>query len=345
MDKNLKKPKISVVMAVYNSELYVGESIESILNQKFKDFEFIIINDGSTDRSLEIVKSYKDKRIKLIDNKKNMGHTDCLNQGINISRGEYIARMDSDDVSLPNRLATQVSFMDSHPEIAVCGTWVKTIGEGKSFTNRLLTDPDDIKTNLLFYTSLAHPTVMIRKSFLIKHNLRYSIATDRDENSEDYGLWSEMANFGYLANIPKVLLHYRIRPESVSSVHSKKQKTGASLVRRKLLIKLGLLPSEKDIETHNSTKPSHGENIISFLDKEEIWLMKIIGANNQSKIYKEKSLDKIIYERWRVLCGLNTKNGLMVWRKFRSSPLFKLGGKKRNFDSMKILIKCVPKIN
>ena len=129
MDKNIKTPKITVLMPVYNGEKYLKESIESILKQTFRDFEFLIINDTSTDESEKIIRSFKDSRIKLIKNEKNIGLTKSLNKGLDLAKGEYMARMDADDISLPKRLEIQVAFMDKNPKIGVIGAWAKVIGE------------------------------------------------------------------------------------------------------------------------------------------------------------------------------------------------------------------------
>ena len=125
----MKKPKVTVLMSVYNGERYLHESIESILNQTFKDFGFLIINDGSTDNTPKILKSYKDQRIKIISNKNNLGLTKSLNKGIKLAKGEYIARQDVDDVSLSERLEKQVKFLNSYPSYAAVGTFTKIINE------------------------------------------------------------------------------------------------------------------------------------------------------------------------------------------------------------------------
>ncbi len=133
-----ENPKVSVIMSVYNGDKYLREAIESILNQTFTDFEFIIVNDGSTDNSLEIIESYDDERIKTINNKKNIGLTKSLNKALKFAKGKYIARQDADDVSLPNRFEKQVEYLDSHPEVALVGTSVYLIDEnGKIIGKRI----------------------------------------------------------------------------------------------------------------------------------------------------------------------------------------------------------------
>src|SRR6185295_9135648 len=159
-------PQVSVLMSVYNGEKYLKEAMESILNQSFSDFEFLIFNDSSTDSSREIILSYNDPRIVLIDNKKNIGLTKTLNKGISLAKGKYIARMDADDVCHPERLNEQVNYLDKNAEVAVCGTWVQFLNENEVV--KLPTKKNEIKTLLFCNSCLAHPSVMIRKSFLEK---------------------------------------------------------------------------------------------------------------------------------------------------------------------------------
>ena len=165
-------PKISVLMPAYNVEKYIAESIESILNQTFTDFEFLIINDGSTDGTAQIIKEYakKDKRIRFIDNKKNQGLIAVLNQGLDLCTGEYIARMDSDDISLPERFAKQVEYMEMHPECGLLGTAGQNFGaDTNTYYSPEHVDMFDLLRGVGFY----HPSVMMRKSVMDKYNLRY----------------------------------------------------------------------------------------------------------------------------------------------------------------------------
>ncbi|HAS7841575.1 TPA: glycosyltransferase family 2 protein, partial [Vibrio cholerae] len=143
----MSSPKISVVMSVYNGEKYLGEAIDSILKQTFSDFEFIIINDGSTDKTLEIIKSYmkKDDRIVLVS-RENKGLIVSLNEGLDLAKGQYIARMDADDISIKSRFEKQIEFLDSNPDIGVCGTWVEVFGENiKSKKWKMPTQDPDLK--------------------------------------------------------------------------------------------------------------------------------------------------------------------------------------------------------
>ena len=147
-------PKVTVLMPVYNAEKYLIEAIRSILTQSFMDYELLIINDGSTDDSLKIIKSFSDKRIRLVQNERNIGQANSLNKGIKLARGEYIVRMDADDISLSERIKKQVKFMDANPEIGISGTWIKPLYEklvwGGKINGSLPVDPVEVKCFLLF---------------------------------------------------------------------------------------------------------------------------------------------------------------------------------------------------
>ena len=166
-------PQISVIMAVYNGEKFLEEAIGSILKQTFLNFEFIIIDDGSEDTSLKIIKNFKDKRISILENNKNIGLSASLNKGIKLSKGKYIARMDADDISLPERLEKQYNFMERNPNIGIVGTGYDLINEsGERMGTYIYPDnPVTIHWKLLTGPVFPHPTVMLRKKVLIENNL------------------------------------------------------------------------------------------------------------------------------------------------------------------------------
>ncbi len=205
-------PKISVVMPVYNGEKFLREAIDSILNQTFSDFEFIIINDASTDSTEDIIKSYDDKRIVYLKNSSNLGVACSLNNGLDIARGEYIARMDADDISLPERFAKQVAFMDKHKDIGVCGTWIEFFGERKGIFKNTV-GKKQTKIDMLFSSCIAHPSVIIRKAILEKYDFFYN---KNYEQVEDYELWCRISRHYDIDNIPEALLKYRCHDKQVT---------------------------------------------------------------------------------------------------------------------------------
>lgn len=215
-------PKISVIMGVYNDEKFLSRSIESILSQTFCDFEFIICDDCSKDNSLEIIKAYqkKDSRIVLIENNSNMGLASSLNRCIEISKGEYIARMDSDDIALKERFVKQFDYLEENSNVAVVGTqayYINELGERFKEYNR----PFEISfKDAVRKSNLIHPSTMIRKSVLEEVN-RYTV-NNLTRRAEDYDLWCKISERGYkLANLSERLFEYR---EDINAFKKRKYK-------------------------------------------------------------------------------------------------------------------------
>lgn len=210
----MDKPMVTVLMSVYNGEKFLKEAMESILNQTFTNFEFLIINDGSTDSSVEIIESYKDSRIRLINNEKNLKLIASLNKGISLAKGKYIARMDCDDFSVPQRLQKQVEFLESNSEYGLVGTYYTVIdGEGKEQRNVSYPSSNElIKLFLSLNCPLAHGSIMGRTE-LFKENL---YGSKESYAVEDYELWTRMAKVTKIHNIPEYLFKYRIYGESFS---------------------------------------------------------------------------------------------------------------------------------
>lgn len=238
-------PKISVLMPIYNAEeKYLREAIESIINQTYNNYEFIIINDGSTNNVKEVISSYKDSRIIYVENEKNQGIAVALNLGINLAKGEYIVRMDSDDISYPLRFKRQLDFMEQNLNIGVLGTWYELIDKNEIVENPI-NNNEIVKKILFFGNSIGHPTVMIRKSIIDKFQVRY------DKNhvpAEDYGLWLSLIDSVQFANLPEVLLAYRIHKNSTSVVYSDIQLNKANELRLEIQSKLWEINLDKEFK-------------------------------------------------------------------------------------------------
>jgi glycosyltransferase involved in cell wall biosynthesis len=195
-------------MAVYNGMPFLLEAVTSMAGQSYKNFEFIIVNDASTDGTLKYLKNLKDKRIKIISNPKNLGLATSLNKALAIARGQYIARMDADDVSLPKRLETQLRFMDENPKISLCGCWADLINERgeKIGVKRYPAQHKKIKSSLIHYSCIIHPTFFARRE-LYEELKGYDPAYDF---AEDYELLMRARNKFQMANIDKTLLKWRL---------------------------------------------------------------------------------------------------------------------------------------
>ncbi len=214
----MKTPLVTVLMPVYNAEAYLHLAVQSILDQSLRDFHFLIINDGSSDRSGEIIQSFekKDDRIICI-NRENKGLSFSLNEGVALSTTPYIARMDADDISLPRRLEQQLAFMEQNPKVDVLGTQAITIDEnGREIDKGFLPLSDgQIKWSMFFKTSLAHPSVMIRKSVFDRVGL-FKVDTRQEKIPEDYELWTRGVDELKFANLEQYLFHYRQVSTSLS---------------------------------------------------------------------------------------------------------------------------------
>lgn len=230
-------PKISVVMSVYNRADYAKTAILSILNQTFSDFELIVFDNGSTDNTVEVIENLasQDDRITLIKNPKNINYTLNLIKGFKLAKGEYIARMDDDDISLPKRFEYQVKYLDEHQDVVLLGTFINIFGDTTRKTWVNISDADEMAVAINFYNPICHPTVMIRKSFIEKFNLKYNV---KELYAEDYRLWKDIIFCGgKIANLPIELLNYRCHKKSstMTSKFAKIQDKSAERTRQALL--------------------------------------------------------------------------------------------------------------
>ena len=291
---------ISIVMPVYNSKEYLKEAINSILDQTYTDWEFLIINEfGSDDGSKEIIEEYAkvDKRIKLIQNKERLGIAASMNVGIDAASGKYIARMDADDISLPERFKKQVEFMEKNSDIGMCGVKVEIFGSNP-FEWTLETDKNKLATNILFYSPSVHPTIMIRKEILDKYNLRYN---KNYKASEDYELFANICSVTSVANIDEVLFRYRIMKNNATFKNNDIGIVLYSKVMDKQFKKMGLEFTEKEIQLlspHYSMKQTEGRDVLVKLVDLDLLLKKILVANEKCKIYDRKYLSNTLHKRF-----------------------------------------------
>ncbi len=221
-------PKVSIIMAVYNGERFIRDAVDSILGQNFKDFEFIVVNDASKDKTVEILKSYSDPRLKIISNETNLGQTKSLNKGLFQAKGEYIARIDDDDVALPDQLAKQVTFLNEHPDVGMTACYIDIHDEGDSRVRVWKSDrdnilPEDIFFTLFFENCIAHSSIMARREILWK----LGGYNESFRDSQDYELWNRLAKVTKIQKIPKVLLirkeHGRNKDPKIAALYLKVQ--------------------------------------------------------------------------------------------------------------------------
>lgn len=220
--------KVSVLVPVYRTkEEYLRAAIESILNQTFKDFELILLDDCPEDRRESLVKSYDDPRIVYVQNERNLGITPSRNRLIDLAKGEYLAVFDHDDVSLPTRLEKEVAYLDAHPEVGVVSSWVGEVGDLNDVTKNPEKD-EDIRLALMWDCPVTHPASMIRKSVLIENKIRYE---EYFSPAEDYGLWCRLVGVTKFHNIQEVLFNYRSHAGNTSKTQADRMLAGGYKVR------------------------------------------------------------------------------------------------------------------
>jgi glycosyltransferase involved in cell wall biosynthesis len=281
-------------MPVYNGATYLNEAIDSILNQTYNDFEFLIIDDGSTDGSVKIIKSYDDNRIRLVENRNNLGQSETLNKGLSLAKGKYIARMDQDDISMPERLKKQVEFMDECPNIGVCGSWIQYFGK-YNYLTPLELDDDSIKIKLLTNQNLAHPSVMIRKSTLVKYQLNYDPTFTV---AMDYDLWVRMFEYCSFANLPESLLKYRTHNNQTSNISSGTSYSEMIRVLALLLEKMDFRFNRYDLSMHY--KIVTGTSLDS-LNKYKVfkYLIRLRSQNRHNEMFNTGAFNRFIRLNWR----------------------------------------------
>lgn len=217
-------PLVSIVLPAFNCEKFIRFTIDSLLNQTYTNFELLIINDGSTDSTVQIIKSFSDTRIQLINNSKNKGLIYTLNKGLELAKGKYIARIDADDICLPTRLEKQVNWLEKNSNTVIVATKIEFIDEqgmaiGTWDLDQQKTTAYQIKNAMLWQCCIAHPTVMMRSDVIKKY--RYA---NNQKHSEDFGLWLQVLSDHFtIEKIPEALVQYRVHSSSVTgAINSKK---------------------------------------------------------------------------------------------------------------------------
>lgn len=286
VDKN-NHPLISVVLPVYNVENYIAEAIESVLKQTIQDFEILIIDDCSTDNTLDVVRTYDDERIKIITKECNKGLIDSLNIGFELAKGKYIARMDGDDVNVFSRFEKQVNVLKSNSSIKACGCWLQEFGAG----NRVIKHKkhhEEIAANLLWHCSMSLCCAMLDSAWAKQFQF-----DETKKHVEDYDFWAKMHLTGRFYNIQEVLYHYRIHNNQVSHLHHITQKLGDVQIKLALYKLMQYDPKffpedvlRKMLLNKELFQPKELKLFFQFLNKIE-------NLNQKSKIFHPYYLAKV----------------------------------------------------
>ena len=290
----MKQPLISVIMSTYNDELYIEESLRSILNQTLADFELIIYDDCSTDHTVEKIRAFHDPRIQLICNEENCGLTKNLNKGLRIAKGKYIARMDGDDISELTRFEKQVAFLEEHPSIYLISCHAQNFGES-DLVNRIQGNSEVLRCRMLIRPVFAHPGFMMRRE-LIEEGFFYD---ETFRTAQDYEFAVRAAGTHEIGMVPEILLHYRVHKKQISNTVNDNQVTNADRVRQKQLGQLKITLSGEEQQVYNDwvyeRKPQSFEE---FLEASAL-LQRFVTANEKTGIYDgrvlEKTLKRLLY--------------------------------------------------
>lgn len=314
------KPKISVLMPVYNGEQFLDKSIKSVLEQTFNNFEYIIINDGSTDDSLKIIESYEDSRIKIINFSKNMGISAALNNGLNVAKGDYIARQDQDDISHPERFMLQVEYLENNDVDLVDANFI-FIDENDKYIQdyeKRYFNPDETLSHLFFY-EMVHASIMCKRLIFTKYNIQY-----RKRPTEDYDLFIRLAKAGMRAGrLDQKLIKQRKHPSSMCGSDWHNIKKDIDLMRNEFVLDLGIEPTDYEKKLHIAFVEQNLSILNQYQFREVLcWANKIIKANSIKRIYSSTYFKEQLYMRLIRLIKRKKKKSVLDLIKLRQSAEF-----------------------
>jgi len=296
----MNDPIVTVFIPVYNGEIFLAASIDSVLAQSFNDFELLIIDDGSSDGSLQIIESYEDNRIRLLRNETNKGISFTRNRAIKEARGEFLAILDADDIALPNRLEKQLNFFQANPEIAGCGSHAMVIDSKGQATNEVFKFPvetDLVKTEFLFRNVFVNSSVMYRLDIL-KNSRGYY-----DGLCEDYEMAIQLNSKYKLTNIDEILVKYRKHNKNTSKVFSEKMSFAEKHVINCMHQQLGIELNPELITIHHNIMTGKKSCLYSIKDYEDLLLI-LKNANENRNIYSIECLNElsfvVFYNRLRI---------------------------------------------
>ncbi len=316
-------PQVTVFIPVYNREQYIGEAIESILAQTFSDFEILLVDDGSTDSSVDKIRSFSDPRIRLVRNEENLGIPKTRNKGIEHARGQYMAMLDSDDRSYPERLEKQVAFLESHPDHAQVGSWCRMMdAQGNVLTKikRQPASPDDIHAQFLFRCAMSNRSIMARTAILKEYGYRNDFP-----RCQDYELHVRLAKQYKLSNIQECLVYGRIHPQQITEQTHNLGDVKKQEIISKQLHELGVTFTQKDLDPHLTLSRMRKSQFIPdavYLEWAQEWLVRLQQANTQTRRYAEPAFSHALRDKWLQICWMaRTKIGWTAWKYFISSSL------------------------
>lgn len=313
----MKPPLVSVLLPVRNGAAYIEKALHSLLKQTYPSLEILVLDDASRDDSVRRVETIGDSRVRVIHFDESQGLSRLLNRGWAAATGTYIARMDADDVSEPQRIEKQLAYLNKHSEIAGCGTWVRMFGAGRPFLARYPIGPAVLHAYALFDNPLAHPTVCLRRDVFEREGLRYN---EEVGAAQDYELWIRALDRVRMDNVPEVLLRYRQHQQAVSDQKAGDSESRTLQLQRVLLERLGVKVDEDAGRFHRLV--GHGAGMVSDeeMQRAEGWLQYLVESNRTAKLYDEDGMRRAIGFVWLRIALNSARVGRWAVRRYRESP-------------------------
>lgn len=317
--------KVSIIASVYNSEEYLREMLDSIICQTYHDWEFIIIDDASTDNTWHILQENTDPRIHCYRNKVNKGLTANLNVALGYAKGEYIARMDGDDIAHENRLEKQVCFMDQHPEIVLAGCWIKCFGNSHELIKTPV-DDKDIRIALLFNSAIMHPTFIFRRKTVLENGVLYN---EKLRYAQDYNFTYRCSKIGRLGNVPEALLRYRVDDNQISVAKRDIQRRCADISRKEILNDMGINLVQTDFTIWSAMCMGNRRFVKKHQQELFSIIQKILNANKRLVSYNQIDLERVMEARVSRCISSEGKNTVATDKYFRLFTLMTQWMKKK----------------
>jgi len=296
----MRSPKVTIFMAVYNGERYIRQAIDSALKQTFRDFELLVVDDGSTDNSIAIVNEYADDRVRVLQNESNLGLFLTRNRGVMEARGEYFATLDCDDIAPAERLETQLKYFRDYPDCAMCGGRIKYIDERSAVIGKfsaLKGDEGYLKSLLLFTNIFSNSATMIDISVLRELQYRKGY-----EPAEDYDLFERVAATHQIGFINRFLSYYRVHDNNISTIKSQNRKRAEREIIERQLQRYGFKYSADDLLFHLAFTTAEFDFEKHKVKEYAAWLNNLRSQNKTNRAFNEQSFELALMKQWLRLC-------------------------------------------
>lgn len=314
-------PLVSVVMPVRNGAAFLGQTLESVRLQTYPHWELLLLDDGSTDATVEVARAFGDARLVVHRNDGHRGLAHTRNRGLALARGAYVANLDADDIALPDRFARQVAYLEAHPEVGVCGTWCTTFGSAPPEVWRYREHDAEIRARMIANAHIANSSTMLRADVLRRSGVRYDSAF---ETAEDYRFWVDLAPFTRFANIPEVLVRYRVHAAQTSATRARRIRRDIHRNRLLVVQKVEPLVSLREYRLHleligHHLHPRSGRRFRAL----SAWATRLLQGNRGAGWAPEAALRSYMGEQWNRLVANSyfAEYTLDLYRTLRGSPL------------------------